>query len=61
MIAGWGATAYNGESSPTLLQASLKIVNPNFCKKAFEKWLTITDEYICAASEGFDKGLKNDR
>lgn len=54
-VTGWGATSYGGSSSPTLLQATLKVVNPNFCKNAFQKYMVITDEYLCAASEGFDK------
>lgn len=55
IITGWGATSYGGSSSPTLLQANLKIVNQNFCKNAFQRYLEITDEHLCAASEDFDK------
>lgn len=55
MITGWGATSYGGSGSPTLLQATLKVVNQKFCKEAFQRYLEITDEYLCATSEGFDK------
>lgn len=34
MVTGWGLTSFNGQSSATLLQATLKVVNPTFCKNA---------------------------
>lgn len=55
LITGWGRTAYQGVSSSILLQASLKIVSQSSCKQAFKRWVNITDVYMCAATEGFDK------
>lgn len=56
MITGWGATSYeSGDNPATLLQATLKIVNQAYCKKAFQQWTEITDEQICAGVEGWDK------
>ena len=56
MVTGWGATSYDSSENPaTLLQATLKIVNPTFCKQAFKQWTEITDEQICAGVENWDK------
>jgi hypothetical protein len=55
LITGWGRTAYQGVSSSVLLEASLKIVSDTFCRNAFKRWVNITEVYMCAASEGFDK------
>uniref|UniRef100_A0A6B0VB14 limulus clotting factor C n=1 Tax=Ixodes ricinus TaxID=34613 RepID=A0A6B0VB14_IXORI len=48
VVAGWGRTTYNGESSSDLREVSLPIVSNQVCSKVFEGVVTITDGMICA-------------
>ncbi|KAG0427998.1 hypothetical protein HPB47_024997, partial [Ixodes persulcatus] len=48
VVAGWGRTTYNGESSSDLREVSLPIVSNQECSKVFEGVVTITDGMICA-------------
>lgn len=54
-ITGWGKTSFNGPSSDLLQQASFEIVSQDYCKKAFEKHVTITEVYLCASNTGSTK------
>uniref|UniRef100_A0A6B0VC16 limulus clotting factor C n=1 Tax=Ixodes ricinus TaxID=34613 RepID=A0A6B0VC16_IXORI len=48
VVAGWGRTTYNGESSSDLREVSLPIVSNQECSRVFEGVVTITDGMICA-------------
>uniref|UniRef100_A0A6B0V6R2 limulus clotting factor C n=1 Tax=Ixodes ricinus TaxID=34613 RepID=A0A6B0V6R2_IXORI len=48
VVAGWGRTKYNGESSSDLREVSLPIVSNKECSKVFEGVVKITDGMICA-------------
>uniref|UniRef100_V5HCI0 Putative trypsin-like serine protease n=1 Tax=Ixodes ricinus TaxID=34613 RepID=V5HCI0_IXORI len=48
VVAGWGRTKYNGESSSDLREVSLPIVSNQVCSKVFEGVVEITDGMICA-------------
>ncbi|RWS08533.1 prophenoloxidase activating enzyme-like protein [Dinothrombium tinctorium] len=51
-ITGWGRITYNGPSSEVLLKAEINIVNQEQCRKALERWIRITEKYLCAGSKG---------
>uniref|UniRef100_A0A6B0VBA0 limulus clotting factor C n=1 Tax=Ixodes ricinus TaxID=34613 RepID=A0A6B0VBA0_IXORI len=48
VVAGWGRTKYNGESSSDLREVSLPIVSNKECSKVFQDVVKITDGMICA-------------
>uniref|UniRef100_A0A6B0VBX7 Acrosin n=1 Tax=Ixodes ricinus TaxID=34613 RepID=A0A6B0VBX7_IXORI len=48
VVAGWGRTKYNGESSSDLREVSLPIVSNQECSKVFQDVVKITDGMICA-------------
>uniref|UniRef100_V5HIU2 limulus clotting factor C n=1 Tax=Ixodes ricinus TaxID=34613 RepID=V5HIU2_IXORI len=48
VVAGWGRTTYNGESSSDLREVSLPIVSNKQCSKVFKDVVKITDGMICA-------------
>ncbi|CAN8011995.1 unnamed protein product [Ixodes pacificus] len=48
VVAGWGRTTYNGESSSDLREVSLPIVSNQECSRVFKDVVKITDGMICA-------------
>ncbi|EEC14285.1 proclotting enzyme precursor, putative [Ixodes scapularis] len=48
VVAGWGRTTYNGESSSDLREVSLPIVSNKRCSEVFKDVVEITDGMICA-------------
>uniref|UniRef100_A0A6B0VD28 limulus clotting factor C n=1 Tax=Ixodes ricinus TaxID=34613 RepID=A0A6B0VD28_IXORI len=48
VVAGWGRTTYNGESSSDLREVSLPIVSNQECSRVFQDVVKITDGMICA-------------
>ncbi|RWS16182.1 prophenoloxidase activating enzyme-like protein [Dinothrombium tinctorium] len=54
-ITGWGRISFNGPSSDVLQMATFQIVNQEDCRKAFEKWIKITRNYLCAGNKGSTK------
>lgn len=54
-ITGWGQTSYNGRPSDVLRETSFRIVSSEWCKRQFQRWVDITDLYICAGNEDSSK------
>lgn len=49
-VIGFGQTSYNGRTSDQLLEANLKIVRHDLCRKSFQHFVRLTKEYVCATS-----------
>lgn len=47
-VTGFGTTAFNGPSSDVLMEVSFDIQGQELCRKAYERELNITEEYLCA-------------
>ncbi|PRD34304.1 UNVERIFIED_CONTAM: Proclotting enzyme [Trichonephila clavipes] len=47
-VTGFGTTAFNGPSSDVLMEVSFDIQSQELCRKAYERELNITQEYLCA-------------
>ncbi|GFT08052.1 proclotting enzyme [Nephila pilipes] len=47
-VTGFGTTSFNGASSDVLMEASFDIQGQELCRKAYERELNITEEYLCA-------------
>ncbi|CAG2119009.1 unnamed protein product, partial [Medioppia subpectinata] len=51
-IIGWGKVEFNGKASEELREADVTIMSSKECGKAFDRIVTITDEYLCAGTVG---------
>ncbi|GFR16481.1 proclotting enzyme [Trichonephila clavata] len=47
-VTGFGTTAFNGPSSDVLMEVGFDIQSQDLCRKAYERELNITEEYLCA-------------
>ena len=54
-ITGWGRQAFNGKSSDVLREADVEIKSNEECGQAFDKVVSITEQYLCAGSVGSTK------
>lgn len=50
VIAGWGRQSFNGAPSEELREAHIQVIPRDQCRSIFEKFVTITDAYMCAGS-----------
>lgn len=53
-VIGWGTTSSSGPASDVLLEAEVNIVGNSQCNTDYGVTTRITDEMMCAASEGKD-------
>ncbi|XP_037792545.1 uncharacterized protein LOC119587908 [Penaeus monodon] len=55
VVTGWGDTSFGGDLSPVLQEAELDLISNAECRNSFQQTtLTITDNMMCAYTEGRD-------
>ncbi|GIX85987.1 proclotting enzyme [Caerostris extrusa] len=49
-VIGFGTVRFNGPSSDILMEASFDIQTQEMCRRAYQRELNITEEYLCAGT-----------